>query len=77
MRSHELDASRDRILTTAGGGPTVLIQATGVRMVASWTLAPAPIDPVHHIEAAHAQALRHLARLLRHDPARDVPAVMT
>ena len=77
MRSHELDASRNRVLQTVGGGPTILVHATGVRTVASWTLTPAPIDPVRHLETAHAQGRRHLARLLAHDPAREVPAVMT
>jgi hypothetical protein len=45
--------------------------------VAAWTLAPAPQDPARHLEMAHAQARRHLARLTLHDPAREVLAVMT
>jgi DinB family protein len=45
--------------------------------VAAWTLAPAPRDPARHVETAHTQARRHLARLTLHDPARDVLAVMT
>jgi uncharacterized damage-inducible protein DinB len=77
MRSHELDASRDRVLKTIVSGPTILTHATGVRMVAGWTLAPAPVDPVRHVETAHARARQHLARLLAHDPAREVPSVMT
>jgi DinB superfamily len=77
MRSHELDASRDRVLKTTVGGPTILTHATGVRMVAGWTLAPAPVDPVRHVETAHSRARQHLARLLAHDPAREVPSVMT
>jgi hypothetical protein len=72
-----LDASRDRVLKTAADGGIVLAHATAARTVAAWTLAPAPRDPGRHLEAAHAQARRHLARLLVHDPAREVPAVMT
>lgn len=77
MSTPALDASRDRVLTTAADGPIVLAHATAARAVAAWTLAPAPRDPVRHLEAAHAQARRHLARLTVHDPAREVPAVMT
>jgi hypothetical protein len=75
--SHQLEASRDRMLKTAGGNPTILTHATGVRMVASWTLAPAPADPVRHLETAHTRAREHLAGLLAHDPACEVAAVMT
>jgi hypothetical protein len=75
--SDRLDASRDRTLESLGGGPTILIHATGARMVASWTLAPAPADPVRHVETAHARARQHLARLLAHDSAREVASVMT
>jgi hypothetical protein len=77
MRAPALDASRDRVLKTGADGGIVLAHATAVRAVAAWTLAPAPRDPARHVEAAHAQARRHLARLTVHDPAREVPAVMT
>jgi DinB superfamily len=77
MWNHRLDASRDRTLKTIVAGPTVLTHATGARMVASWTLAPAPADPARHVEAAHARARRHLAGLIAHDPAREVFSVMT
>ena len=43
----------------------------------SATLAPAPRDPVRHLEAAHAQARRHLVRLGAHDPACPVRSFMT
>ena len=76
-RRPALDASKDLILKTAAGGEMVLTHATAVRMVAAWTLGPAPVDPVRHLDAAHATARGHLARLPSHDPARDVPAVMT
>jgi hypothetical protein len=72
-----LDTSRDRVLKTAADGGIVLAHATATRVVAAWTLAPAPRDPVRHLEMAHAQARGHLARLTAHDPAREVPSVMT
>jgi len=77
MSAHALDASRDRVLKTGTDGGIVLAHATAVRAVAAWTLAPAPRDPARHVEAAHAQARRHLARLTVHDPGREVAAVMT
>ncbi len=72
-----LDTSRDHVLKTAADGGIVLAHATAARMVYAWTLAPAPRDPVRHLEAAHAQARSHLARLTIHDPSREVPAAMT
>lgn len=72
-----LDESRDRVLRGAAGGEVVLSHATAVRMVAAWTLAPAPRDPVAHYAAAHEQARRHLVRLTAHDPAAEVRSVMT
>ena len=72
-----LEASRDRTLKTSTHGAIVLTHATGARMVAVWTLAPAPKDPVLHLEAAHATARQHLGRLTGHDPAREVTSVMT
>jgi len=72
-----LEASRDRTLKTSTHGAIVLTHATGARMVAVWTLAPAPKDPVLHLEAAHATARQHLGRLTGHDPAHEVTSVMT
>ena len=77
MSAPALDTSRERLLRTAADGGVVLAHATAVRAVAAWTLAPAPSDPARHVEAAHARARGHLARLGVHDPAREVPAVMT
>src|SRR2546429_164003 len=77
MGSPSLEVSRDRILKTGVRGPAILTQAIGARMVAGWALAPAPADPVPHVEAAHAHARRDLAGLLAHDPAREVGSVMT
>jgi DinB family protein len=65
-----LQVSRDRLLTTARSGRhsrAVLAHATAGRMLAAWTLDPAPIDPAAHLEAAHARGRAHLLRLL------DVP----
>ena len=72
-----LDSSRRSVLGAARHADTVLTQATAVRMVAAWTLVPAPRDPVRHLEAAHARTRDHLGRLLAHDAAREVPSVMT
>jgi len=77
VNTSALDASRDRLLKTAANDGIVLAHATATRAVAAWTLAPAPQDPARHLETAHAQARRHLARLTQHDPAREVLAVMT
>jgi len=77
MSTRALNASRDRVQKTAGDGGIVLAHATAARMVAAWTLDPAPRDPVRHLEAAHARARSHLARLGAHDPAREVPSPMT
>lgn len=70
-----LDASRARILGT--GSAAVVTHAAAVRMVAAWTLVPAPRDPVEHLQAAHARARRHLIRLTKHDAAREVVSPMT
>ena len=72
-----LDASRERTLKTIAGGDIVITHATGARMVAAWTLVPAPRDPVVHLERAHARARQHLARLAAHDPGREVASAMT
>lgn len=77
MSAPTLDSSRERVLATAADGGVVLAHATATRAVAAWTLAPAPRDPARHLEAAHAQARAHLARLTLHDPAREVLSVMT
>ena len=77
MDTFKLGASRDELRKIAGDDAIVLAHATAVRVVGAWTLAPAPRDPARHVEAAHAQAREHLARLADHDPAREVTSVMT
>jgi hypothetical protein len=72
-----LAESRRRVLATVIDAETILTQAAGARAVAAWTLVPAPRDPVRHLEAAHARAWSHLARLTAHDAAREIPSVMT
>jgi hypothetical protein len=80
QRTQALDSSRDRVLAAGRTGrhaKAALAQATAARMVAAWTLKPAPVDPALHVEAEHADARRHLARLLEHDPAAEVCSPMT
>jgi DinB family protein len=72
-----LDASRGRTLKTCADGEIVHAHAAAARMVAAWTLAPVPRDPVRHLEAAHDRARHHLGRLLTHDPNREVLSAMT
>jgi DinB family protein len=75
-----LDDSRERVLAAGRRGrhaEAALAHATGARMVAAWTLEPVPVDPVAHIEAGHADARRHLVRLLDHDPSAEVRSPMT
>jgi len=76
-RETELDASREHILKTVVAGDIVIAHATGARMVAAWTLVPAPRDPVVHVETAHARARQHLVRLTAHDGGRQVISAMT
>ena len=75
-----LDESRERMLAagrTGLHGAAALAHATGARMVAAWTLEPAPVDPVAHLEAGHAAARHHLIRLCDHDPSVEVRSPMT
>jgi DinB superfamily len=75
-----LDASRDRLLAAAHGGRhgrAVLVHATAGRILAAWTLDPAPIDPATHIEQTHARCRRHLRRLLEQPANAEVLSPMT
>src|SRR5216117_1609369 len=75
-----LEASRDRLLAAARGGGhsvAVLAHATAGRIVAAWTLDPAPIDPATHLEQTHTRGRRHLRRLLDQPADAEVRSPMT
>src|SRR5947208_5106486 len=75
-----LGASRDRLLAaarTGRHGAAVLAHAAAGRMVAAWTLDPASIDPVAHLEQTHARGRRHLRRLLKQPAGAEVRSPMT
>jgi hypothetical protein len=66
-----LERSRERVLAAAAAGrhgAAVLAHAAAGRVVAAWTLDPAPCDPAAHVERTHVRGRRYLQRLL------DVPA---
>ena len=61
------DASRERLLAAARGGrhgAAVLAHATAGRILAAWTLDPAPIRPAMHIEQTRTRCRRLLRGLL-------------
>jgi hypothetical protein len=75
-----LEASRNRLLAAARAGrhdAAILAHATAGRMVAAWTLDPASIDPVTHLEQTHARGRRHLRRLLDQPAGAEVRSPMT
>jgi len=75
-----LAASRDRLLAAARGGRhgvAVLAHATAGRIVAAWTLEPAPIDPATHLQRTHTSGRRHLSRLLDQQANAEVRSPMT
>ena len=55
----------------------LLAHATAGRIVAGWTLDPAPRDPATHVEATHARTRRHLERLLEKPAGSEVRSPMT
>ena len=74
------DASRDRLLAAARSGrhgAAVLAHATAGRILAAWTLDPAPIRPAMHIEQTHARCRRHLRGLLDQPAHAEVRSPMT
>jgi hypothetical protein len=75
----KLDASREKVLAAQAGrhGPAVIAQATAGRILAAWTLDPAPVNPVAHLERAHARGRQHLRRLLDRPPDAEVRSPMT
>src|SRR5438552_2021891 len=75
-----LNVSRDRVLAAAQArrhGAAVLAHATAGRMVAAWTLDPAAVDPVSHLEQTHARGQHHLRRLLDQPHGVEVQSPMT
>src|SRR5881392_4413175 len=75
-----LARSPDRLLAaarTGRHGAAVLAHAAAGRMVAAWTLDPASIDPVAHLEQTHARGRRHLRRLLDQPAGAEVRSPMT
>ncbi|OLD77650.1 MAG: hypothetical protein AUG87_03875 [Candidatus Rokubacteria bacterium 13_1_20CM_4_70_14] len=55
----------------------VLAHASAGRIVAAWTLDPAPIDPATHLEQTHTRGRRHLRRLLDQPADAEVRSPMT
>src|SRR5213594_4332363 len=75
-----LAASRERMLSAARTGrhrEALLAHATAGRIVAAWTLDPAPRDPATHLEATHARCRRHLQRLVEKPAGDEVRSPMT
>ena len=75
-----LRASHDRVLAaadTARHRTALLAHAAGGRILAAWTLAPAPRDPSAHVEETHARCRRHLERLLEWPSDVEVRSPMT
>jgi hypothetical protein len=75
-----LDRSREPLLAVARAGrhgPAVLAHAAAGRVVATWTLDPAPRDPAAHVAHAHAQGREHLRRLLGQPSGVEVRSPMT
>src|SRR5262245_15794241 len=75
-----LRASYDRVLAAAETGryrAALLAHAAAGRIVAAWTLAPAPCDPSTHLEATHARCRGHLERLLERPSDVEVRSPMT
>jgi hypothetical protein len=75
-----LDRSRERLLAVARAGrhgPAVLAHAAAGRVVATWTLDPAPRDPAAHVAQTHGRGREHLRRLLGQPPGAEVRSPMT
>jgi len=75
-----LRASQERVLaaadTTHHRG-ALLAHATAGRILAAWTLEPAPRDPSIHLETTHARCRRHLERLLEWPAEAEMRSPMT
>lgn len=75
-----LHRSRDRVLAAARAGrhgPAVLAHAAAGRVVATWTLDPAPRDPATHVEQTHVRGRLHLRGLLAQPAGAEVRSPMT
>src|SRR5262249_20672155 len=75
-----LRASHDRVLAAAETGryrAALLAHATAGRIVAAWTLAPAPRAPATHLDATHAPCRRNLERFLSGPSGAEVRSPMT
>jgi hypothetical protein len=75
-----LRASHDRVRAaadTARHPAALLAHATAGRILAAWTLEPAPRDPSTHLEVTHARCRRHLERLLQWPSDAEVRSPMT
>ena len=75
-----LERSRDRLLAVAKAGrhgAAILAHAAAGRVVAAWTLDPAPVDPAAHLEQAHARGRRHLLGLPDQPAGAEVRSPMT
>src|SRR5215468_1613658 len=75
-----LDSSRDRVLAAARAGrhgAAVLAHAAAGRVVATWTLEPAPRDPAAHVRQTHERGREHLRRLLGQPAGAEVRSPMT
>jgi hypothetical protein len=75
----KLDASCEKVLVAQAGrrGAAVVAHATAGRVIAAWTLDPAPVDPVAHLERAHVRGRQHLRRLLDRPSDAEVRSPMT
>ena len=76
----DTEASRDKLVAAARHGrhgPALLAHATAGRILAAWTLDPAPIRPAIHIQQTHTKCRRHLRRLLDQPANAEVRSPMT
>ena len=75
-----LERSRERVLGVARAGrhgAAVLAHAAAGRVVATWTLDPAPRDPAAHLEQTHVRGRQYLRRLLDQPAGAEVRSPMT
>jgi len=76
----DLGRSRERVLAAARAGrhgQAVLAHAAAARVVATWTLEPAPRDPALHVAQTHVRGRAYLQRLLAQPSGAHVRSPMT